>query len=304
MAHYKTEFLSVYIQKNAQEIKQELTLIGELFVQINMTNLIKGFDWEVASQIEDAIDTHFTAEYLTSKTFESALLSTLLDVPNKLDIKDTYPLLSDTIIRVLMQNRKDLVVLYNWRDALCILDNTGLPAHTPEAAINRMEVLENQTHLNLSISRKHDASAFMDHAVNVLVALFGNDISLMRRVCLDEMDRFSTDNAVNITPKKRSPEQMTEKKGQPVSIDFYDARGDYAGRGYATIFNKDDDDDLDPFLQDIINTQASRMDDGWQREHSIIVESMENDDRNAFYHHVMRLFTPEQMRHLTKDYTE
>lgn len=91
---------------------------------------------------------------------------------------------------------------------------------------------------------------------------------------------------------------QTKENGQPVSIDFYDANGQYAGRGDAVIFNEDDD--LDPFLQDIINTQ-DRLDDGWQNDHTIIVQSVENENRDAFYHHVMRLFTPEQMRHLTKD---
>ena len=93
---------------------------------------------------------------------------------------------------------------------------------------------------------------------------------------------------------------MPDKNGQPVSIDFYDADGHYAGRGDAVIFNEADDDDLDPFLQDIVNTQ-DHMHDGWQSDHTIVVQSMENDDREAFQHHVFRLFKPEQIKHLTKD---
>lgn len=90
---------------------------------------------------------------------------------------------------------------------------------------------------------------------------------------------------------------QTKEKGQPVSVDFYDANGHYAGQGTAVIFHEDDDDNLDPFLQDIIATQ-DHLDDGWQRDHTIIVESLENDDREAFYHYVLRAFKPEQMNHL------
>lgn len=281
MANYTTEFLSVYIKKNAQTIRPELTLVGKLFGQLDIHNTIKGFNWELDHQIGTMI------EYDDARTMDHN------------ELNAAYPLLPDNLIDVLVANRNDILELDQWYDSLCIPDKSTLPRQTPDAAINRVEALSGSTHLNLAISRKRDASRLMDHVVSILLNLFGDTISLMRRVALDEAKPFSTENAITITPEKRSHDTMTNKNGQPVSIDFYNAHGDYAGRGDAIIFHEDDDDNLDPFLQDIINTQ-DRLEAGWQRDHTIVVESVKNENRDAFYHHVMRLFTPEQMNHLHK----
>lgn len=282
MGNYTTEFLSVYIKKNAQRIQSELALIGNLFGQLSIYNAIKGFDWGLDHQLTDII------EFDDARTLSHN------------ELKARYPLISDRVIDVLISNRIEIRELDEWYDTLFIPDKSTLPRSTPDSAINRVEVMDTVTHLNLAISHKRQAKGLMDNVVSILLELFQDDISLMRRVALDEAEPFNTEKAITITPTKRSPDTMTNKNGQPVSIDFYDANGHYAGRGDAVIFNEDDDDNLDPFLQDIINTQ-DRLEDGWQNDHTIIVQSMENENRDAFYHHVMRLFTPEQMRHLTKD---
>jgi len=281
MANYTTEFLSLYIRKNVQDIKSELTLIGRLFGQIDVINTIKAFDWEIEQQMD-------------------TIISQRLGVTmSHKELKDDYPLLSDRVIDVLRYRHSDIDMIDQWYDALFIPDKSTLPRHTPDSAINRMESIGRVTHLNLAISRKRMADDLMDATVRVLQQLFQGHISLMRRVALNEAEPFSTEKAVTIEPIKRRQRPMPKEKGQPVSIDFFNEHGDYAGRGQAVIFHPADDDNLDPFLQDIIDTQ-DRLPDGWQQDHTIVVESMGSDDPDHFYHHVFRLFKPEQVSHLTK----
>lgn len=183
MADYETEFLSIYINKEIKDIQQEIVLINVLFgeTEDNMlfTDLTSAFN--MLKELNDSI----TFGYAQSMSED--------------DLLDLNRAFTRPFIQILKTENNAISDIFEYYHALFTGSNRQQYADdVPDSALNKITESNGLTHINLAVSRKHNASEIMDNTQKLMIALFDTNIKQLKRLKIEESDSFDASKAVKI----------------------------------------------------------------------------------------------------------